>query len=208
MPDEKKQVITETLIARKIILKPKGILKGFPPSGGGPELCDTVVTEKAFGQSENAGTSPKASRCDHTHGTPPAPTVKCILEYGSGWTENNGGGDIPDNKTMYLRKDDAVETEDAAQYPMPYAGNLKNMFVKVFDNSLSGTGTVYVKARKAKSNTAVVTTFARGATGVFYDTTHTATFAQGDLLSTSVFSTTVDGGGNIGLNVDYEYDSS
>lgn len=36
---------------------------------------DSVITEKTFGQAENAGTSKLYSRGDHTHGTPSAPLV-------------------------------------------------------------------------------------------------------------------------------------
>lgn len=43
--------------------------------GGGPALSGTVVTETAFGQASTAGVAATASRGDHTHGTPAAPSV-------------------------------------------------------------------------------------------------------------------------------------
>jgi hypothetical protein len=54
--------------------KPKVTIASAPTAsgGGGGTPSDTVVTEKAFGQSEAAGSSTDYSRGDHTHGTPTA----------------------------------------------------------------------------------------------------------------------------------------
>lgn len=43
--------------------------------GGGGTPSNTVVTEQAFGQAATAGIDSDYSRGDHTHGTPPAPSV-------------------------------------------------------------------------------------------------------------------------------------
>lgn len=45
-----------------------------PFLGSDTALGDTVVTEQSFGQASSPGTAAKASREDHTHGTPTAPT--------------------------------------------------------------------------------------------------------------------------------------
>jgi hypothetical protein len=42
-------------------------------STGGPVPSDTVVSETAYGQAEDAGKAEEYSRADHTHGTPPDP---------------------------------------------------------------------------------------------------------------------------------------
>jgi hypothetical protein len=47
---------------------------GVIPPGGLPPSA-TVVTETAYGQASTAGAAANASRGDHTHGTPPLPTV-------------------------------------------------------------------------------------------------------------------------------------
>jgi len=56
-----------------------------------PKACDTVVTEKTFGQAESPGVSKNFSRCDHTHGTPPAPPAAPIPAY-SGTYIGTGAG--------------------------------------------------------------------------------------------------------------------
>lgn len=44
------------------------------------DLADTVVEETSFGQSPSPGSSTKAARADHTHGTPEFPVL--LTEYG------------------------------------------------------------------------------------------------------------------------------
>lgn len=50
---------------------------------GAGQPSATVVTEKAYGQSENSGVATTYSRGDHTHGTPPAPSGGVQMALGS-----------------------------------------------------------------------------------------------------------------------------
>jgi len=50
-----------------------GELSWLPAGGGGPDPCDSVTSETAFGQTAGAGASTEYSRGDHTHGTPDNP---------------------------------------------------------------------------------------------------------------------------------------
>lgn len=75
-----------------------------------PISCDTVVKEKTFGQSEQPGISPNVSRCDHTHGTPPAFNDYFIQTFGgTDYIGEAGEGvpqaDIPFNTTVVLMHD-------------------------------------------------------------------------------------------------------
>jgi len=63
--------IKNLLVTGDMEVKGKVTFK-HPPWPTPPRACDTVVTETAFGQASAPGSSPNFSRCDHTHGTPPA----------------------------------------------------------------------------------------------------------------------------------------
>lgn len=91
-------------------------------------------------------------------------------------------------------------TEALIQIPIPVACTLSNLYVNVTANA--STTNVTVTVRKNGSSTAIVATITALTTGAFTDTTHSATFAAGDLISYQISASTVGVvTGSIGLKL-------
>ncbi len=80
-------------------------------------------------------------------------------------------------------------TESLIQIPIPAACTLSNLYVNVTANA--STTDITVTVRKNGVSTAIVATITALTTGAFVDTTHSATFAAGDLISYQISASTV-----------------
>jgi hypothetical protein len=77
-------------------------------------------------------------------------------------------------------------TENRVQFPVPFAGTMKNFYIwpSQTANAQSGTGNLVCDVRKNGATTGLTITFTAGTTytTVQSDTTHTATVVAGDLM--------------------------
>lgn len=71
-------------------------------------------------------------------------------------------------------------TQAQQELPMAHAGTISNLYVNVVSNASTADTTVTVN--KNGVNTAIVATITASTTGIFSDTTHSVSFAAGDLI--------------------------
>lgn len=99
---------------------------------------------------------------------------------------STGGNAITAGTTQYAPiegQNNFSSTEAQRQFIMPHAGTIKNLYVAT-GTSQPGTGSMVITMRKGGSNQTVTCTIAAGTgAGTFSDTTHSFTFAAGDLIS-------------------------
>jgi hypothetical protein len=91
------------------------------------------------------------------------------------------GTNLANGGFMGLFVGSSSATENLVQQPMPVAGTLSSLFIKV-DSNPGGTSITYT-VRKNGVNTAVTCAIAGGAATTCSDVTHTVVFAAGDLIS-------------------------
>jgi hypothetical protein len=133
----------------------------------------------APGASNVTGTSTNYARQDHDHGLPAfksswpiygSNTVTTTLIY-FGFGANFGSSTI-----------------GASENPFPYAATVKNLYLNVISNTLSGadhyTVTVYVNG----SATGITFQVTGGVTGAASDTSHTATITAGQYVTLGIQS--------------------
>jgi len=110
-----------------------------PPGGGTPG--DTVVTEKAFGQSEAAGSSADYSRKDHTHGTPtdPTPTHAALTTgiHGVGAGTVAKVGDIAVDANLSANAQNAVTNRHAKNADTDLDATFEATFEKVANKGVA-----------------------------------------------------------------------
>jgi len=95
---------------------------------------------------------------------------------------NYGIVTLNDNSTLYfsIKGQIVVDSqEQSAEFPVREAGVFSNFFVYVSANDTTTVSST-VKLRKNGANTAILVTIASGATGVFEDTTNTASCTNTD----------------------------
>src|SRR3972149_1458373 len=112
------------------------------------------------------------------------------------WIVNSGGAGTADGATNYLSIAGNVvasSTEVDREFPIRDAGTFSKLFVRVSANTTT-TVTSTVTLRKSKADTSVVASIPAGATGIFEDTSNTASFANTDEVGYKV-TVPSDGGG-------------
>jgi hypothetical protein len=96
-------------------------------------------------------------------------------------------------------------TESARQLVVPRAGVVKNFYLNT--SSVQGNNTFVITVRKNGAPTAVTVTIpTSGAVGTYSDTTHSVSFAAGDLLSIEYTNNATGGGSSAAINsISFEY---
>ena len=103
--------------------------------------------------------------------------VRCILG-----VANEGGAGTLTYSSVFHDHNGSTATEANVAFPMPFAGTLKNLYVRTLTVQGSTAGTLTV--RKNGSDTSLVATItAGGAIGTYSDTTNTVSFSAGDRLT-------------------------
>ena len=112
------------------------------------------------------------------------------------WIVNSGSAATVDGATNYLSIAGNVNnssTEVDREFPIRDAGTFSKLFVRVSTNTTT-TVTSTVTLRKSQADTSVVASITAGATGIFEDTSNTASFANTDEADYEV-TVPSDGGG-------------
>src|SRR3990172_625891 len=104
------------------------------------------------------------------------------------WIVNSGSAATVDGATNYLSlagnvNNSSIEVD--REFPIRDAGTFSKLFVRVSANTTT-TVTSTVTLRKSQANTSVVVSIPAGATGIFEDTSNTATFAATDEVAYKV----------------------
>jgi hypothetical protein len=93
------------------------------------------------------------------------------------------GGTLTTNGFMGMFVSGSSTTEAQVQQPMPVAGTLKNLVIRL-DAALSGGTSVVYTVRKNGAATALTCTITTASAALTCsDVTHTAAFVAGDLIS-------------------------
>jgi len=103
--------------------------------------------------------------------------------------------------TVYLSPYGAIASLAAAQFSVPVAGTISNLYVNVATNTVSAASTAF-EIYKNTGSTTIITTVPASTTGTFTDLTHSFTVVAGDTIN---FTSTTGGTGAITGTISAEF---
>jgi hypothetical protein len=154
----------------------------------------SAVTPLAATTAGAVGTSTRYARADHVH---PASSTNTQLLFASG-----NLNPVTQNATWFFTNGGVVSTEAVCQIPMSQSGTLQKMYVAAGNAPAAGQ-TYTFTARKNGVDTAL-TCQVTSAGATANDTTHSVSYAAGDLLSIKLVTSATSGTAN-GVNCGLQF---